>query len=216
MEDYNNLPSNSKSSKVIDIPVQEEPAVQVKVKKKSGLDKLADIFIRDDLESVGGRIMKEIILPNAMQTLRNIWVKSFDMIFKTDSGSSSSGSSNNGGTGRVNVVNYNNVISNSSQSTMVNMMTRQAVYDYAKICFASVDDARRVVEQMREIIRVNRFVTIARYMELTQTNPLPQDYNWCWTNLDKVGIGYTNDRNFPYYLQLPNPVPCDSQQRIYI
>lgn len=212
MEDYNNLPSNSKSSKVV---TNEEPQigqVKAKVEKRNGLDKLADIFIRDDIESVGNRIVYELIVPNIMTGLRNVLVNSIDMIFKFKPAPSQSSNTN---TGRVNVVNYNNVISGQNDA-VVTQNNRSAVYDYAKVCFATLDDAKYVVNQMREIIKVNRFVTVGRYMELTKAGTMPTDYYWCWTNLDSVGVGYTNDPNFPYFLQLPNPVPVSAQQRISI
>ena len=66
----------------------------VKTKKKSGLAKLSDIFIKEDVNSIGEYIVKDIIIPGVRDIIYNIGTGALDMFCYGGSGQGNKRSTN--------------------------------------------------------------------------------------------------------------------------
>ena len=200
----------------------QKSTIDTKVETKSHLDKLAEVFLPEDLESMGNNIMNTVVVPTILKSAGDILVRSIDMIFGTNYSNIRSAQQSQTS---VPYVSYGNPSSlppaqkaPQQPSTMQVISTRRGgVYDYNTVKFRSIDDATMTLNNMRAIIQSTGYVTIGWYMEFTGNNTNPEDFNYGWTNLTTVSLQRTGDEMYPYKMLLPSPMPIKSQfDKIYI
>lgn len=93
-------------------------------------------------------------------------------------------------------------------------------YDYTKTSFRTLEDAQKILNDMRFGIKQNGYCSVANYNMLMGFKFDPEDFNYGWTNLDDVRVerkqfSPLSDRSyylFPYKLTLPNPVKITKKQ----
>ena len=183
-----------------------------KVEKKSQMDKLASIFLTDDLDRIGGRIVQEAIIPNVVDVAKKILHKTIDVAFGASSNSS-------GSLPASNMTVYNSYSKNnySTTSQVPILSTRRGVYDYSEVRFRSQKDVQDVVRNLRAVIRTQGKVSVGKYLEFTNNRTIPNDYSYGWTQLDNdVYMQETGDPEYPYRLVLPPVVALRNNDRIYL
>jgi hypothetical protein len=183
-----------------------------KVEKKSQMDKLASIFLTDDLDRIGGRIVQEAIIPNVVDVAKKILHKTIDVAFGASSNSS-------GSLPASNMTVYNSYSKNnySTTSQVPILSTRSGVYDYSEVRFRSQKDVQDVVRNLRAVIRTQGKVSVGKYLEFTNNRTIPNDYSYGWTQLDNdVYMQETGDPEYPYRLVLPPVVALRNNDRIYL
>lgn len=183
-----------------------------KVEKKSHMDKLAAIFLTDDLDRIGGRIVREAIIPNVIEVAKKILHKSIDVAFGT------AGNSSTGSLPVSNMTVYNSYSKNNYGATQVPVLSaRNGVYDYSEVRFRSQKDVQDVVRNLRAVIRTQGKVSVGKYLEFTNNRTIPNDYSYGWTQLDNdVYIQETGDTEYPYRLVLPPVMALRNNDRIYL
>ena len=199
--------------KDISAPLPETQVIPAQ--KKTHVDKLAEIFLPEDLDSIGNRIMKQVIMPKIMDSFSYILHASLDLMFGTNfSGvnkSAPASDSNVSTWQHTNYQNRNTAASQQAVGTMQVIPARQGVYDYATVQFQKPEDAQRVVSNMQSAINRNGYVTVGQYMEFSNAKPIKEDYNYGWTSLQGVYAIETDNRQYPYRLVLPNPISLGTQ-----
>lgn len=183
-----------------------------KVEKKSQMDKLASIFLTDDLDRIGGRIVQEAIIPNVVDVAKKILHKTIDVAFGAASSSS-------GSLPASNMTVYNSYSKNnySTTSQVPILSTRSNVYDYSEVRFRSQKDVQDVVRNLRAVIHTQGKVSVGKYLEFTNNRTIPNDYSYGWTQLDNdVYMQETGDPEYPYRLVLPPVVALRNNDRIYL
>lgn len=183
-----------------------------KVEKKSQMDKLASIFLTDDLDRIGGRIVQEAIIPNVVDVAKKILHKTIDVAFGASSNSS-------GSLPASNMTVYNSYSKNnySTTSQVPILSTRSGVYDYSEVRFRSQKDVQDVVRNLRAVIRTQGKVSVGKYLEFTNNRTIPNDYSYGWTQLDNdVYMQETGDPEYPYRLVLPPVAALRNNDRIYL
>lgn len=183
-----------------------------KVEKKSHMDKLAAIFLTDDLDRIGGRIVREAIIPNVIEVAKKILHKSIDVAFGT------AGNSSTGSLPVSNMTVYNSYSKNNYGGTQVPVLSaRNGVYDYSEVRFRSQKDVQDVVRNLRAVIRTQGKVSVGKYLEFTNNRTIPNDYSYGWTQLDNdVYMQETGDTEYPYRLVLPPVMALRNNDRIYL
>ena len=193
--------------------------MDTKVEHRSHLDKLADVFLPEDLNSISNNIVNQVIIPAIMKTAGEILHRSIDMIFGTNyaTGSSSptsaSSSSSTGWTGYQQIQNRNSAASSQPAGTLQILPVRQGVYDYAKLRFKDKDFAIHVVNNVRSVINSSGRCSVGKYLEFAGcgSSTSPSDFNWGWTNMSNVYYEETGDPDYPYRLVLPDPISFPAQ-----
>lgn len=208
------MENNNPSSKP-----QSEPGLPVyipntKVETRSHLDKLAEVFLPEDLNSIGNNIVNQIMIPAILKTAGDIIHRSIDMIFGTNYSSSPSQTQSN----QTYWTTYRNSTSTQQpQGTMQILPVRSGVYDYSVVRFQTVDDAQIVLNNMRDTLQNTGRCSVGKYLEFAKAKTIPEDFNYGWTSLSNVYLEPTGDREFPYRMVLPNPIALPKQNdRYYI
>lgn len=192
--------------------------IDTKVETKSHLDKLAEVFLPEDLESMGNNIMNTIVVPTILKSAGDILVRSIDTIFGTNYSGIRAAQQTQGSAPYTAYAATTKQTTNVQQvQTMQIIPVRQGVYDYAVVKFRSIDDATRVLNNMRAIIQNTGRVSVGQYLDLANARTTPEDFNYGWTSLTTVSLQNTGDPNYPYRMLLPTPVAFATKtDNIYI
>lgn len=189
------------------------------VRQKSHLDKLAEVFLPEDLDNIGNKIVQNVMIPSILKTAGDILVRSIDMIFGTNySGVNNSQPSNTIPGSTVNHTPYgqltrNTVAASQPTGTTTIVPVRSAVYEYADVRWKSAEEARKVLNDLRSVIRNNGYVSVGTYLQYAQVKTIPEDFNYGWNNLDNILLEDTGELPYRYRMVLPSPLPIRSQRR---
>lgn len=196
-EDYK---SNSHKSK--EEPRREEKKIEkvatgkVKTKKKSGANKVADVFITEDISNVKDYIIYDVLLPAAKKTISEIVSNGIDMILygETRSKSRSRGSK----------VSYSKYYEDRDDDYRRTSRRRAVGYDYEDVILESRREAEEVLNRMEDLIDTYAVVSVADLYDLVGISGNYTDNKYGWTNLRTAGIERTRDG---YLIVLPKVKP---------
>ena len=196
-EDYK---SNSHKSK--EEPRREEKKIEkvatgkVKTKKKSGANKVADVFISEDISNVKDYIIYDVLLPAAKKTISEIVSNGIDMILygETRSKSRSRGSK----------VSYSKYYEDRDDDYRRTSRRRAVGYDYEDVILESRREAEEVLNRMEDLIDTYAVVSVADLYDLVGISGNYTDNKYGWTNLRTAGIERTRDG---YLIVLPKVKP---------
>lgn len=193
----NNNPNNDPAPIIPDTRVQP-------VQPKSHLDKLAEVFLPEDLDSIGNRIFSQIVIPKIQKSAGEILHGAIDLIFGTNTTGINTTQPQQ--TAPQQFTSYRTQSTSSSSAvrgTMEVIPMRSGVYDYSIIRFRTVEDAQDVLNRMRSVISNTGQVSVGKYLEFSGAATIPEDFNYGWTNLSNVYVTDTGDREYPWRMVLP-------------
>ena len=203
--DINSLPSNSHKSKEQDKQYSKpekkiEPVVSGKatVKKKSGIVRLADVFLPEDVSSVKEYILVDVIIPKIKNMLHDIGSEAWDSFWGI------SGRSNSRGTAsRVSYVSYDKYSRDKQPEN-----PRRSGINYDEIVLATRGDAEAVYDRMAELCDTFNAVSVADMYELAE---VPNDNytlnKYGWTSMEGAQIVRLSGGGFA--IKMPKARPFD-------
>jgi hypothetical protein len=158
---------------------------KVKTKKKSGANKLSDVFVTEDISSVKDYILYEVLLPAAKKTLSEIVSNGIDMLLygETKSKSKSRGSK----------VSYSKYYDDREDDYRRSSRRRSLGYDYEDVILESRREAEEVLNRMDDLIESYGVVSVADLYDLVGVAGKYTDNKYGWTNLRDAGIERTRD-----------------------
>lgn len=176
----------------------------VKVRKKSGASKLADVFISDDVHKVKDYVLMDVLVPAMKKAVSDIVVNGIDMILYGETGRSKSRRPAD----RVSFRDYNEYSSRDRdrRSRDYRSSASRATYQYDDIIFESRGEAQNVLMGMDEILDQYQIVRVADYYELADETCDHTAMNYGWTDLRSANIVRVKDG---YMIKLPRPLPID-------
>ncbi|MBP5461571.1 MAG: hypothetical protein J6Y20_05535 [Lachnospiraceae bacterium] len=187
-----------------------------KVETKSHLDKLAAVFLPEDLNSVSNNIVDKVVIPSILKTAGEILHKSIDMIFGTNfTGVNTQSQTSSPVQNWTTYQQRNTSASSQPTGTMQILPVRNGVYDYTIVRFKTEEDAVGVLSNMRATLQNTGSVSVAAYLQFSGVKTLPEDFNYGWTNLTAVKLQNTRDGEYPYRMILPPPVVINKQKDEY-
>ena len=196
--------SNSDKSreKQINKPVPEkkiEKVVQgeVRSKKKSGLQKIADAFVPDDVANVKSYIIEDIVVPAAKEIL-------LDSV-KAILGINGKNGNKQTPASRVSYRQYYNNDSRRNYSSGGNRSRNS--YDFDDIIIDNRGEAEEVLDRMEEIIATYGLVSVADFYELVGVPSNYTDNNYGWSNLRNAYVDRLRDGG--YIIKLPRAFQLD-------
>ncbi len=204
MEEYKSNSNKSKEQSKQQLP--EEPKVTkvingtAKTKKKSGVQKFADVFIAEDIQNVKSYIFNDIIIPTIKRALYDSFTDGLDMMLNGATGqryrNRRSGSS----------YSYDKAYSRASYQRDnrddKRARTRSSGFDYDAILFSNRGDAERVLVELEELIA---HYGIASVQDLYSAADLSCPYtynNYGWDDLRSADVVRARDDD-GYYIKLP-------------
>jgi hypothetical protein len=172
-----------------------------KVKKKSELRKFADNFIAEDINSVKDYWIKDVIIPNIVDTLEDIVVGGIRTLLRGDSGRRDSRGSRSYGS--PSYVNYTRFSDRRDDRGRDNQTRRS--YGYEDVVVNSRADAEAVIEQMDGIIDTYDMVSVADLYDLVGISSNYTDNNYGWKNIRNAEPVRLRDGG--WMIKMPKPVP---------
>lgn len=171
-----------------------------KVRKKSEVRKLADVFISEDVSNVGEYIVKGVLIPSIKDALYDIVVNGAKMmLFGEKAGSTSrrSGSTNTR-------VSYRSYYDNDRQ-TSGNAIPKKSGYDFDPIIFDNRGDADYTLDKMHDIINSEYQVVSVMDMYCAAGLDCPYTYDsYGWTSLAGASVVKVRDG---WMIKLPKALP---------
>ena len=171
------------------------------VKKKSELRTSADNFIAEDISSVKDYWIKDVLIPNIVDTIEDIVVGGIRTLLRGDSGRRDSrGSRSYGSPSYVNYTRY----SDRREDRGRDNQTRRS-YGYEDVVVNSRADAEAVIEQMDGIIETYDMVSVADLYDLVGISSNYTDNNYGWKNIRNAEPIRLRDGG--WMIKMPKPVP---------
>ena len=169
----------------------------VRTRKKTGISKLAGVFISDDVNNVGEYLVMDILVP----TLKKAALSTLDMIL-------------NGGTptytgrserSKVTYRSYGSYYDEPRERRgSASVRTR---FDYDDIVFDSRGDAEAVLDEMINVLDRYKCVTVADLYDLAELTQPYTSKKYGWTSLRTAEVVRLNGGG--YIIKLPKACPID-------
>ncbi len=199
MEDY-----KSNSDKARQKPEKKVEAVidgTAKTRKKSEIQKFADVFIAEDANNVKSYIFIEVIVPAVKKAISDIVTTGIDMVLYGESGRSKK----NNSASKVSYRNYYERDSDRIRAGSAN--SRRSGLEYDDILFNTRGDAEAVLDAMNDIIGQYGTVSVSDFYDLAR---VPNDNftmsRYGWTNISGATAVRVRDG---YILKLPRAIPLN-------
>ena len=201
MSEINYKPNSHKSKvetkETVEKKVEKVTTGVVKTKKKTGFQKLADVFISEDASNVGNYIVGDVLIPVIKKAVSDIVTNGIDMILYGESGRTkrSTGAS---------YVSYNDY-SRRRDEHRDSRRTRTG-YSYDDIILDSRGEAEEVLTRMDELIEQYGMVSVADLYDLVGITGNYTDNKYGWTNIRSAEPVRVRDG---YMLRLPKALPIN-------
>ncbi len=196
-----NYPSNSHKAReeVAEKKVEKVVSGKTSTKKKSGIRKLSDTFLSEDVSNVKSYIFSEVLLPAAKKLVSDIVTNGIDMLLygeiKNKKGNSS----------KVSYSRYYDDRRDRSRDYRSPVVRNN--FDYDEIIFETRGDAEAVLDAMYDILNQYKVVSVAELYDLasiTTHNYTCNNYGW----IDLRGSSVVRVRD-GYILKLPRALAID-------
>ena len=200
MEEF---PSNSNKSKEARQPEKHVDKVvsgTAKIRKRSGAQKLTDIFVPGDVENVKHYILTDVIVPAVKKAIVDVVSDGVNMLMYGESGSHKSSSV----ASKVSYRSFYDQKSNNRERYS-SIQTRTG-YSYDNIVLESRGEAEDVLTRMDELLATYGMVSVADMYDLCGVTPQYTDNNYGWTNIRNAQIVRIRDG---YVIKMPKPMPLD-------
>jgi hypothetical protein len=174
MDEFKPNSHRSKETRGESVPEKKmDPVISgaAKIKKKSGTQKFAEVFIQEDINSVKSYIFNEVVVPYVKDALLDI--------VSALLGRSKHTSRNGSAASQVSYRSFYNKENDRGRNNTV--APQRSVFDYEEIVFESRDDAELVLETMNELILQYGVVSVGDFYDLARVstnNYATNKYGW--------------------------------------
>jgi len=170
-----------------------------KVKKKSEVSKLKDIFISEDASNVKSYIVMDVLVPAIKKAVADIVTNGIDMILYGETGHSKRSSSSS----KVSYRSYYDRRDDDRRYDRDRGRVKQG-YDYDDVIIETRGEAEAVISRMDEIVDMYGRVSVADLYDLVGITGNYTDNNYGWTNLASAEPIRVRDG---YIIKLPKAMP---------
>ena len=174
----------------------EKPVTTAKVKKKSEIRKLSDVFLAEDVGSVGNYILMDVIIPAIKKTVSDIVRDGVDMMLFGGKRSSSSSGPN------AKYVSYSRMSDRRDERR--DPYENRSRFSYDDIIMPTRGDAEIVLTRLEDAIEEYGTVSVADLYDLVGLSCDRTYNNYGWMNLRNAEVVPTRDG---YMLKLPKAMP---------
>lgn len=201
MEEYKPNSRKSKEESASEKKIERVISGSAKPKKKNDIQKLADVFISEDVGNVKSYIIMDVLIPAIKKAVSDIVTNGIDMILYGESGRTKSGST-------ASKVSYRNYYEkpNERRSTY-NSSASRGGFDYEDIIFNTRGDAETVLDAMNEVISRYGVISVADLYDLSDVSMDNYTANkYGWTDISGCKTVRVRDG---YILKLPRALPLN-------
>jgi hypothetical protein len=170
---------------------------KVKTKKKTEMQKFANVFISEDVGDVKSYIFMDVLVPSIKKAISDIIKTGIDMVLYGDSSRGKSSSASK--------ISYNKY-SDKTPTVKRPVSRTRGGYIPNDIFLDSRGEAEEVLERMDELIATYGLVNVADLYDLVGVDGHYTDNKYGWTDIRKAYVDRTRDG---YLLRLPKVLPLD-------
>lgn len=200
MEEFPSNSNKSKETRQSEKHVEKVVSGTAKIRKRSGAQKLTDIFVPGDVENVKHYILTDVIVPAVKKAIVDVVSDGVNMLMYGESGSHKS----NSVASKVSYRSFYDQKSNNRERYS-SIQTRTG-YSYDNIVLESRGEAEDVLTRMDELLATYGMVSVADMYDLCGVTPQYTDNNYGWTNIRNAQIVRIRDG---YVIKMPKPMPLD-------
>lgn len=168
----------------------------VKTKKKSEVGKFADVFVAEDMSSVGAFIFNDVVVPAIKKLIYDAGKNALEMSLF---GAPRRGDRDSHGA----QVSYRQYYDNDRFDERPTSKSR---LDFDDLTFTNRGDAERVLDEMIAAVRRYGLVTVADMYEMAGERQPYTSNNYGWMSLRGADVERCRGG---YYLRLPKAQPID-------
>lgn len=208
--DPSQFPTNSNASKREGKPrAQKVVKGQVIRKKKPLRSRLSEVFVEENVDSVGSYLVMDVLIPAAKNLIADMVGEGIQRVLFGEGSSGYSrphSSSSRGYTSYSSISKPSYSSSGPSSRREVTRHTR-ATHSFDDIILPTRGEAETVLDRMLGRLDQYDLVTVSDFYDFLDVTSQPTDENWGWTELR----GLCRIKRVPqgYLIQLPAPSPIE-------
>lgn len=193
--------SNShKSKERQNEPIPEKKVEKVisgsaKSKKKSGLQKITNVFVPEDVEDVKSYIFEDIVVPAVKDIILDA-VKAVLGVNGSSRGKSSTASK----------VSYRKYYDDRERRDHSGVTRTRSGYEYDDVIIENRGEAEDVLSRMDELISTYGLVSVADFYDLVGISGNYTDNKYGWTDIRSASVVRVRDG---YMIKLPKALPLN-------
>ena len=197
MEDYKSNSHKSKEEKT-EKKVEKIITGSVRSKKKSDVQKFADVFISEDIVNVKDYILMEVLVPALKKAVSDIVTNGIDMILYGETGKTKKRSTGS-------KMSYRDYYDSDDRRSSYSQTSRKG-YSYDDIILDNRGEAEEVLIRMDELIDTYGIASVADLYDLVGISGDYTDNKYGWTSLRSAQVVRVKDG---YLLKLPRVLPLN-------
>lgn len=198
------LKSNSDKSKTAakQQTTENKKVISGKAKlRKSRGGKLKDLFVAEDLGSVGTYLIKDVLVPALKKAFYDIIVNGLSISLYGDTRASDR-DRRPGST-----VSYVSYYDRDRRNDYTPSYRSRSGYSYSDVVVESRTDAIDILDRMNEAIQAYGIVTVLDLYDFAGLPTYPTDNKYGWSNVRDAQIVLTRDGG--WQIKLPRPLPIN-------
>ena len=198
MEDY---ASNSHKKRIEDKAIAKVVENPVATKKKSGMQRVAEEFIANDVNNVVTHIVHEVLVPTVKNAICDAITNGIRMLLFNDASSPSTPASTTN-------VSYTRFWSSPATPAAMSVQTNRDIFNFDELVFRTRGDAEMVLASMDDAISRYKLVSVHDLYEfagVTTTNYMANEYGW----FDLRGARIVPVRG-GYIIKFPKAMPLEN------
>ena len=172
----------------------------VKTKKKSGVQKFADVFIKEDVANVKRYIVDDIVIPTIRDTIWSVLTNSLEMFLYPGGTKRDRRRSNS------DYVSYRDYSDRGRRDRFRDDPEPRPRFDGEDLVFETRGDAEAVLREMDHMLNRYGLVRVGDLYDMADRTAPYTSNNFGWTSLNRVDVVRVRDG---YILKLPKATPID-------
>lgn len=201
MEEYASNSNKSRDRRNENLPEKKiEKAIDgnAKIKKKSGFEKVAKVFVPEDVDNVKQYILEDVVAPAAKDVILDV-VKAILGISGNGSGSRRASTASK--------ISYRKYYEDDRRDDRIRPGSRVNGYEYDDILFDNRGQAERALTALDEIMSVYGVVSVHDFYDvagISTDNYTTEKYGW--TDIRSASITRVRDG---YMIRMPRALPIN-------
>lgn len=166
----------------------------VKAKKKSGLQKITNVFVPEDVDNVKSYILEDIVVPAVKDIILDA-VRAFLGVNGKSGGRSTNASK----------VSYRKYYEDNRRDYSSSTRTRTG-YEYDDVILDNRGEAEDVLSRMDELVATYGLVSVADFYDLVGITGNYTDNKYGWTDIRNANVVHVREG---YMIKLPKALPLN-------
>ena len=178
MENYKPNSIRSKKEETAEERKKVEKVVSgaVTTRKKTGVRKLADVFITEDIHNVKNYIIMDVLIPTIRDAIEDIVTKGIRMVLRGEASARS-------GHTRADTVSYRKYYDEKRGTASTTRSEPRTLYSYKDLVVETRPEAEEVLAKMQELIDEYGSVSVLDLYDLCGETASHTDNNYGWYDL---------------------------------